>query len=122
MSSTLEIQSLKAPQLAKAFNHSWYLISGTGGDLSEWVSGYEGLLAEKEIGKPKFWATTDGASINAFAQSRLGSEITPSDRHPDDTVFLLFPLDGLDIAKLALFKIRTDDRWFDDVIQNVKGV
>ena len=41
-----------------------------------------------------------------------------SNRYPDDLVFLAFSLDGLDVGKLAMFKLRFGARWFDDIVEN----
>ena len=34
--------------------------------------------------------------------------------------FLAFPLDGLDINKLAILRLQMGDRWFDDMVDNSK--
>ena len=39
--------------LQEAYNGSYYTILGAGGDLQEWVDGYNQMLAEEGIGKPK---------------------------------------------------------------------
>ena len=31
---------------------------------------------------------------------------------------MAFPLDGLDVNKLAMFKLQMRDRWFDDIVDN----
>lgn len=108
---------MTAPEQAdvqKAYDGSWYFIAGTGGDLAEWVEGYEKALATHEVGKPTAWFQTTGAAINGLA----GPENT--NPYPDDLTCLLFPLDGLDVGRLALFKIAMEDRWFDDVIDNMR--
>ena len=45
-------------------------------------------------------------------------KLSNDNRYPDDITFLAFPLDGLDIGKLAMFKLKMGDRWFDDIIDN----
>lgn len=102
--------------LRHAEDGSYYTITGAGGDLNEWVEGIEKLLAEKEIGKPKRWYTTTGADVNEYVHPAR-----EDDRYPDDLTFLMFPLDGLDISRLAIFKIRMEDRWFDDIVQNIRA-
>lgn len=37
----------------------------------------------------------------------------------DDLTVLTFPLDGLHVGKLAMFKLTMEDRWFDDVTDNM---
>jgi hypothetical protein len=59
------------------------------------------------------WLQTTGAAVNLFAGA--GGD------YPLDTVVLLFPLTGLDPHKLPIFKIRMEDRWFSDVIDNMRA-
>lgn len=111
--------TVQIPQadLKAAFKGSWYFIAGAGGDLSEWVAGYEEWLAEEKIGKPVQWYQTTGDAINRFA----GPDVVVYDNFfQQDLTCLLFPLDGLNVPKLAIFKIQHEDRWFDDVIQNMR--
>lgn len=105
--------ALKKADLTTAYEGSWYMIAGCGGPLQEWVGGYEDLLKEEKIGKPVAWYQTTGADVNAFA----GDNDNP---FSDDTACLLFPLEGLHVGKLAMFKLRMQDRWFDDVIDNMR--
>ncbi|MBR1589535.1 MAG: hypothetical protein IJ657_00425 [Acidaminococcaceae bacterium] len=98
--------------LKSAYNGSYYTITGAGGDLQEWIDGYEKMLAEKEIGKPKTWFTAKGAQVN----KEFG--LTGNEAFKARLTILFFPLDDLDISRLAIFKIRMGDRWFDDVIDN----
>lgn len=106
--------------LAVARNGSYYTIAGCGGDLADWTQGYEKLLKEEGIGTPIEWFTTSGAAVNEFARKARGGEIHPNDQYPLDLVFLLFPLNGLVISKLAFFKLGMQDRWFDDIIANMR--
>lgn len=108
--------NVQTADLTKAREGSYYTILGAGGELSEWVEGYEKLMAEQEIGKPAEWFQTTGAAINEFAQPTRDR-----DRFPDDLTVLLFPIDGLNVGKLALFKVGMQDRWFDDVIDNIQN-
>ena len=105
----------KTDDLEAAYEGSYYFIAGTGSELTEWVTGYEDMLAAQEIGKPVQWFQTTGAAINRF----VGDD--NRDPFPNDLVCLLFPLDGLHIAKLALFKLTMENRWFDDVVDNARG-
>lgn len=99
--------------LATAYNGSFYFIAGTGGSLEEWKDGYEGFMRRELIGKPVAWYKTTGKAINEFA----GENNNP---FPDDLTCLLFPLDGLSVGRLAMFKLSMGDRWFDDVIDNMR--
>lgn len=106
----------KIDDLQEAYDNSWYFIAGAGGDLTEWVQGYEDLLEKADIGKPTAWYQTSGAAINLLA----GEGVAERDQFQLDLTCLLFPWDGMDMGKLALFKIQMQDRWFDDVIQNMR--
>lgn len=112
-----EITTLE--DLSAAENGSYYFVAGTGDPLEEWVTGYEAALAEKGIGKPVRWHRTNGAAINHHAEHG-GYDVADSDHFQSDLVCLLFPLDGLDLGRLAIFKIEWQDRWFDDVIMNMR--
>lgn len=95
-----------------AYAGSYYTITGCGGDLQDWKDGYEKLLQERNIGKPSAWFKFTGRDMNdAYS-------LTGRNRYPDDLTFLCFPLDGLDIGKLAMFKLIAGDRWFDDIVDN----
>lgn len=106
-------QVLAEANLSEAYSGSYYFIAGAGGDLNEWVEGYEKLLDESGIGKPTKWLRTTGAKVNEFAGPT-------EDPFQNGLICLLFPLDGLKVGKLAIFKIRMEDRWFDDVINNMR--
>lgn len=103
--------------LDEAMTGSWYTIAGCGGDLNAWTAGYEELMAKEGIGKPIAWYWTTGAAINEFA----GSVKNPDQRFGPDLTVLLFPLDGLNVGKLAMFKLAMQDRWFDDIVENMRG-
>lgn len=91
---------------------SAYTITGAGGDLNEWVEGYNKLLKDGGIGTPEKWYTFKGKDMNnAFG-------LTGNNRYKDDITFLSFSLDGLNIGKLAMFKLQMQDRWLDDIINN----
>lgn len=98
--------------LRKAYEGSYYTIIGAGGDLEEWKKGYSGLLAEKKIGSVSEWVSFRGSAVN----EEFG--LTGDNRYDHGLTFLAFPLDGLDVGKLAIFKLQMGDRWFDDVVDN----
>lgn len=97
--------------LDKAYNGSYYTILGCGGDLNEWKQGYQDMLNAEGIGTIKEWVEFSGQDINEYC------EIT-DDLFPNDLHCLAFCLDGLHITKLAKFKLRMGDRWFDDIVDN----
>lgn len=110
-----EIEMLDS--LEDAYEGSYYCIAGAGGDLQEWVDGYEKLMEEAEIGKPVKWYRTNGAAVNAYASER--GMVAKPNQFQSDLVILLFPLDDLAVGALAIFKLQMQDRWFDDVIDNM---
>ena len=103
--------------LAQAKAGSWFTILGCGGPLEDWVTGVNEALTEEKIGTPTTWFQTTGADINHFA----GAGIPERDKFPGDLTVLMFPLDGLNVGKLAAFKMRVGARWFDDIIDNMRG-
>ena len=116
-----EIKELaRAVDLEPAYKGSWYCIAGAGGDLQEWVTGYEKLMAEAECGKPIAWYRTTGEVVNRYADGSLGLRLHYQHAFQQDLTFLLFPLEGLNGSRLPIFKIQMQDRWFDDVIDNMR--
>ena len=103
---------IQKADLQAAYKGSYYTIIGAGGDLQEWVDGYNKLLEEQGIGKPQAWFKATGAQVNKEF-GLTGNEAFKARLH-----LLFFPLDDLDMGKLAIFKLREGDRWFDDVIDN----
>jgi len=99
-------------KLRKAYDGSYYTIEGAGGATSDWTDGYTKMMAEQGIGKPKCWINFTGREMNDEFN------LTGRNRYPDNFNFLAFPLDGLDVGKLAIFKIQMRDRWFDDIVDN----
>jgi len=112
--NTSKIETLD--NLQAAFDGSFYTICGADNPI-EWVDGYEGLLAEREIGKPIRWYQTTGAAVNAYAATV--APVKAEDAFPADLTVLLFPLTGLE-SNVALFKVQMQDRWFDDIVQNMR--
>ena len=96
----------------KMYDGSWYTICGCGGDIEEWKAGYQDLLGKAEIGTIKEWVEFTGKEMNAYYG------LKGNNAYPASYRFLAFPLDGLDVSKLAVFKLRMGDRWFDDIVDN----
>lgn len=99
-------------KLDKAYKGSYYTITGTGGDIDEWKKGYQDLLDKENIGKIKEWIEFTGEDMN----SKYG--LTGDNAYDSGLHFLAFSLDGLDVGKLATFKLKMQDRWFDDIVDN----
>lgn len=116
---TVSIQTLTADELGQAYQGSYYTIRGAGGEASDWIEGYEKLLAEAHIGRPTQWFKTTGGDVNAFV---LKSNIIPQpdDLFQNDVTLLMFPNASLHMAKLVLFRVKAEDAWFDDIIDNMK--
>lgn len=108
------MELIKQPSFEQLYNESAFTIEGCGGELKEWMEGINKLLAEKEIGQVETFYTFEGKDMNCYY------ELTGSNRYPDDLTFLSFPLDNLDINKLAMFKMQFGARWFDDIVENNK--
>ena len=94
------------------YEGSYYTITGCGGDLKEWMDGYEKMLKEEGIGRPVEWVEFTGKDMNEHFH------LKGSVAYHDDLHFLAFPLDGLNVGKLAMFKLAMQDRWFDDIVEN----
>lgn len=103
---------IKNDMLRAAYEGSYYTIEGAGGDPQEWKEGIGAMLREQGIGEIAKWICFTGKDMNDEFN------LTGSNRYPDNLHFLAFPLDGLDISKLAMFKLRMGDRWFDDIVNN----
>ena len=117
----MDIEFADVDRLAEACDGSWYFIAGCGDPLEEWVTGYEEWMEQNGGGKPIAWYRTNGAPVNSFAVKKKGTPyLHLKDLFPGDLTCLLFPLDGLDIGRLAMFKLGMQDRWFDDVIMNMR--
>jgi hypothetical protein len=108
----MTIIKLNNSELQALADTSAYTIIGAGGDLNAWVNGYHAMLTEAAIGLPKEWYTFTGDQMNEV----FG--LTGDNRYDPNLTFLAFPLDGLDCGKLALFRLRQDDKWFDDIVDN----
>ena len=105
-------EMIKNETLRKAYEGSYYTITGAGGDLQDWKDCYAKMLKEQGIGTITEWVAFSGKDMNDEFN------LTGRNRYQEDLHFLAFPLDGLDIFRLAMFKIRMSDRWFDDIVDN----
>ena len=113
------MKTLTSQELSAADAGSYYTILGAGGPLEDWVSAYEKLLEENEVGKPTEWFQTTGASVNLYATRVLRGPIAAGDEFQEDLTILMFPLGGLNVSHLVVFKVIMGDRWFDDIIANM---
>lgn len=107
-----KIKILKGNDFERYYNKSYYTIMGTGGDLDKWVAGYNEWLVESGCGTPVNWITFKGKDVNKWYKLE-------GNAYPDDLVFLAFPLDNLNLERLAIFRIKHKDVWFNDMIDHV---
>lgn len=112
MTKLVYLNDSDSEKLEELRNTSAFTIEGAGGDLNDWMKGINELLAEKNIGQVDTFYTFSGKLMNDTYN------LTGSNRYPDDFTFLCFKLDGLDIGKLAMFKLQFGARWLDDIIDN----
>lgn len=116
-----EVKRLDVDGLKAAYEGSWYTILGVD-DIDEYVAGYEDELEQAGVGKPDEWYQTLGETVNRFFEQKAGGRaIRPNDQFRPDLTILLFAHVGskMDPLKLPIFKIRWQDRWFDDLVDNV---
>lgn len=99
-------------ELLSLTDNSAFTIEGAGGDLHEWCVGLNKLLAKENIGQVKTFYTFTGKLMNDTYN------LTRYNAYPDNFTFLCFMLDGLDIGKLAIFKMTFGARWLDDIVDN----
>lgn len=99
-------------ELSNLANGSAFTIEGAGGNLHEWCIGLNEMLAKENIGQVKTFYTFSGKLMNS------AYNLTGSNAYPDDFTFLCFTLDGLDVGKLAMFKMKFNARWLDDIVDN----
>lgn len=105
--------SIKNKILEEAYKGSYYTIIGAGGDINEWKNGYSDMLKQQDIGNISNWIEFTGKDMNEEFM------LEGYNKYPDNLHFLAFSLVGLNITKLALFKLQMGDRWFDDIVDNL---
>lgn len=113
MAITIEInQENREAIFQEARENSYYTITGCGGDIKDWVDGYNSELSKQDIGKVEKFYLFHGRDMN----TNYG--LTGNNAYPNDLTFLMFAHDGLNVPKLAMFKLAMLDRWFDDIVDN----
>ncbi len=93
------------------YKGSFYTVIGVS-NTDEYRNGYESLMISEGIGKPKYWAVFKGQDMNRHYH------LTGSNRYKDSLTFMAFPLKELDVSKLAVFRLKMGDHWFDDIVDN----
>ena len=89
-----------------------YTVIGAGGNLNEWMSGINKLLAENNIGKVNQFYVFKGKDMNE--KYKLSGDVA----YPDDLTFIAFTTENLNVAKLSIFRLRMQDHWFTDIVDN----
>lgn len=116
MSETKEIIRINRDNREEIFSAahkgSYYTILGCGGGLDEWTTGYTQFLEKAGIGTPKQFITFRGADMN------MNYGLIGNNAYQDNLTCLMFPLDGLNAGRLAMFRLRMGDKWFDDIVDN----
>lgn len=112
MSNVKLIKVTDAGLLKELASASAFTIEGAGGDLKEWMEGLNGEMSKLNIGTVNTFYTFKGKLMNdTYA-------LTGKNKYQDTLTFLCFRLDGLDVGKLAIFKMRFGARWLDDIVDN----
>ena len=107
-----ELKEADETKLRELENASAFTIEGAGGNLHEWCIGLNEMLAKENIGQVKTFYTFTGKLMNDTYK------LTRSNAYPDNFTFLSFMLDGLDVGKLAMFKMKFGARWLCDIVDN----
>lgn len=96
----------------EAYNGSYFTVLGAGGPISDWTDGLTGMLAEEGMGEPKEFIVFSGKDMNRHYG------LTGTNAYDGSLTCVMFPLDGIDTVKLAMFKMAIGARWFDDIVDN----
>ena len=103
--------------LDKAYKGSYLTVIGAGGSIEDWKEGLQSMFDREKIGKVSEWIVFNGTDMNTKYK------LKGSKAYPGDLTFLACPLDGLDVGKLAMFRLRFDPnsmKWFSDIVDNNK--
>lgn len=107
----MNIQPITTPeQFELAYNGAFYTITGVEGK-EEYVEGYNNLIHDEGL-QPVTWYEFTGKDMNEQYQLRGDNVYQP------DLQFLAFDYDKADAPKLAIVKLRMQDRWFNDIVDN----
>ena len=100
----IEIERIYIDDVINLYEKKDYLvIQGCGGDLKEWVTGISEMLIENEV------ATKDFKFNKVYTFKN------------DGLINLIFPLDNLNIGKLAILRLKMRDfgaMWLSDYVDN----
>lgn len=108
----MDIIELDMETIEQAYDGWYYTILGAGGDLHDWMNGLQEIFDNEGIGKVYQWYHTTGKVLNDKW------DLTGNNRFKNDLSILMFDYEGMDVGKLAIFKLRAGDRWFTDIIDN----
>lgn len=105
------MKATNSTDFEKMYKGSYYTITGAA-NVDEYINGYNEILAKEEIGTPKEWIMFKGKDMNKYYN------LQGNCKYKNNLTFLAFPLDGLNVGKLAMIKLAMEDRWFDDIVDN----
>ena len=108
----MEAIVLNKDNINLAYDGWFYTILGAGGDLNDWYNGYQELCDKEGIGTIKQWYRTTGKVLNDVYG------LTGNNRFKANLTILMFDYEGMNVGKLAIFKLKMGDRWFTDIIDN----
>ena len=110
-----DIRTVGSEMFQQFYDGSYCTMIGAGSTdgHKDWFDGINKALKEDKIGQIKTLYVFKGKDMDNF----FG--LTGDNRYQDDLTFICFPLDGLDIGRLAMFKLKSELRWFDDICDNL---
>lgn len=103
-----------ADTLSELENASAFTVIGAGGDLNEWCIGLNEIFAGEKIGQVTEFYSFKGKLMNETYR------LTGYTAYNEDITFLSFKLDGLDVGRLAMFRLKFGAKWLDDIVSNNK--
>ena len=111
---TYDIQTVGSEMFQTFYDGSYCTQEGASSEkgYKDWFDGINKALKKQGIGQIKTLYVFSGEDMNDFF------DLTGDNAYPKDLHFLSFPLDGLDVGKLAMFKMSAGFRWFDDIVDN----
>lgn len=109
-----DIRTVGSEMFQQFYDGSYCTYEGAASEkgYKDWFDGVNKVFKEKDIGQIKTMYVFSGKDMNDFFK------LTGTNAYPDDLHFISFPLDGLDMGRLAMFKMSAGFRWFDDIVDN----
>ena len=110
-----DIRTAGSEMFQQFYDGSYCTMIGAGSTdgHKDWFDGINKALKEDKVGQIKTLYVFRGREMNEFF------DLEGDNRYKDDLTFICFPLDGLDIGRLTMFKLKSEMRWFDDICDNL---